>query len=74
MDQPSQRGSLTIKDDSVITHTIRYTDGTSYVVEIGQGRRYRTYMVANPDVQSSTRQPSRSAMLQVAAILETAFE
>ena len=61
-------GLLTLPDESTLAASGRadVLDGTSYVVEINEGSRYRTYMYANPQF---ARWPEAERMVKIAEIL-----
>lgn len=44
-------GILTLPDSSLLPDEVHVLDGTSYVVEISDGARYRTYRYGNPQAQ-----------------------
>jgi hypothetical protein len=65
-----QAGILDIKDDSEIPHCQQILDGICYVVEIAQPDFYRTYLVANPELQ---RSEDGDKFLRLLDIIQEAF-
>jgi hypothetical protein len=63
-------GIENIRDDSEIPHCGAILDGVSYVVEIAKEKSYRTYMVANPQLQ---RSEDGDRFLHVISIIQEAF-
>ena len=63
-------GIADIRDDSEIPNCSQILDGISYVVEIAKADFYRTYMVANPQLQ---RSEDGDKFLHVQSILAEAY-
>jgi hypothetical protein len=63
-------GIENIRDDSEIPHCKSVLDGVSYVVEIAREDYYRTYMVANPQIQ---RSEDGDKFLHIMSIIREAF-
>lgn len=59
-------GLYTLPDSPQLKDEVLVEDGTSYVVEIKQGKVYRTYSYMNPDYQ---KWPEAKQMLRIADIL-----
>jgi hypothetical protein len=65
-----REGIENIRDDSEIPHCKAVLDGVSYVVEIAREDYYRTYMVANPQIQ---RSEDGDRFLHIMSIFRDAF-